>query len=77
MPPCVEGGVFKQAVIVSQGTVVAEDSTTHCETSVPQPQSEEVEVAAVHAGDTEESVGEVLVCVTRAWKKSRQHLWIW
>ena len=60
MTPCVEDGMFKQAVMVSQGTVVAEDSTTHCETSGPQPQSEEVEVATVHASDTEESVGEVL-----------------
>ena len=60
MPHCVKGGVFKQAVMVSQGTVVAEDSTTHFETSGPQPQSEEVKVTTVHASDTEESVGEVL-----------------
>ena len=59
MPPCMKGGVFKQAVMVSQGTVVAEDSTTHFKTG-PQPQSEEVKVTTVHASDTEESVVEVL-----------------
>ena len=37
--------------MVSQGTVLAEDSTTHCETSGPQLQSEEVEVTTVRASD--------------------------
>jgi len=53
MSPGVEGGVFKQAVMVSHGRVVAEVSTMHGKTSGPKTQSKEVEVATIHASDTE------------------------
>ena len=51
MPPCMEDGHFKQAVSVSQGTVVEAEVASQSDTSGPEPHSEEAEVEIVHADE--------------------------